>query len=310
MTAANDNHRKILKIAVTIATLDRPRQLAQLFHALQPMVIQGAYSLQPGFIVVGNGVNADAQKVCQQASCWFPYPIQYTEEPKVGLSFARNKTVEMALQTDASLIAWIDDDNIPDPDWLLQIVERQRTTNADMVLGYSHTLKMDGTKGAKLKLAGTANLLMTRGWLQAHAPDGKLFSERFNFIGSEDRDIITQAQKLGAKVVLATSSVVGCSYNAQRSTMRGMYRKGLKSGYGEMLVAIRHGDKKKLFALCALVVKKIAQLALYASVLSPCLLWQSVRAKNSYRLGRAWGVLYALSGGSDLYYYGNKHDLP
>lgn len=310
VTTANNNNRDVTKIVVAIATLDRPRHLATVFHALQSMVTQGVCSLQPEFIVVDNGVHADTRKVCQLASRSLVYPIQYVEEPKVGLCFARNKVIDMALQTDASLIAFIDDDNIPDPDWLIQIVARQRATGAGMVLGYLYALKADGTKEARLKLAGTGNMLVTKEFLQAHAPDGNLFSQHFNFIGSEDKDVIIRAQRLGVKVVSAISSTVGRLHNAPRSTVRGMWRMGFKSGYGEVVVVMCHRDKKRLFGLCALVVRKIAQLVIYASVLSPFLLLQSVRAKNSYRLGKASGVLYALFGGNNVHYYGTVQSPP
>lgn len=69
-------------------------------------------------IVVDNNSTDDTAKVvqCYQANWSKQYPLKYCFEPKQGAAFARKRAFEEARGT---LVGFLDDDNIPAPDWVV-----------------------------------------------------------------------------------------------------------------------------------------------------------------------------------------------
>ncbi len=61
-------------------------------------------------------------------------PLTYVHEPKRGISHARNACLDR-IPPDSDFFAMIDDDEIPEPDWLDQLLLAQRETGADVILG-------------------------------------------------------------------------------------------------------------------------------------------------------------------------------
>ena len=59
-------------------------------------------------------------------------PIQYGVEPEKNLALARNRAVESA---EGTFVAFIDDDEFPSADWLVQLYEACHLFKADGVLG-------------------------------------------------------------------------------------------------------------------------------------------------------------------------------
>jgi GT2 family glycosyltransferase len=99
-------------ITVVICTRERPGALAR---CLDSLLTQD----YPGFkvMVVDNApvTGATAEVVRSAARRG---PVEYLEEPKAGLSFARNAAVKAA---PGAILAWIDDDEYADPNWLAEI---------------------------------------------------------------------------------------------------------------------------------------------------------------------------------------------
>ena len=94
-------------------------------------------SLDPGelfwfFVVVDNRPDGRAEEICNESRAHLPCRLYFAEERKRGISFARNRAISTALAYGADLIAFIDDDDRPRPDWLAHLVDRQRATGADL----------------------------------------------------------------------------------------------------------------------------------------------------------------------------------
>ena len=101
-----------LDITVVICTRDRPLGLGATLASLQ-------HQTDPGFgvLVVENGPSSESARIVEKLG--LPR-CEYVVEPRPGLSRARNRALG-AVRTD--LVAWIDDDEVADPDWVRRLKE-------------------------------------------------------------------------------------------------------------------------------------------------------------------------------------------
>lgn len=99
-------------ITAVVCTRDQPEGLARCLTSLQAQTYP-----RTRLLIVDNASSTDAARTVAKASSG-PYPIRYVFEARPGLSNARNRSLaEVATE----LIAWIDDDETADPDWLCEI---------------------------------------------------------------------------------------------------------------------------------------------------------------------------------------------
>ena len=90
---------------------------------------------QVEIIVVDNAPNGEVRALGERMAAEMPIALHVVEEPQRGISFACNRAVAEAFDRGAHLLAFIDDDDLPHPDWLLRLIEKQRETGAQLVFG-------------------------------------------------------------------------------------------------------------------------------------------------------------------------------
>jgi glycosyltransferase involved in cell wall biosynthesis len=83
-------------------------------------------------VVVDNDSNNSAQEVVQAFRKVSKLDVQYYVEPEQNISLARNRAVDNAR---GDFIAIMDDDEFPDPNWLLNLFKALCEFNADGILG-------------------------------------------------------------------------------------------------------------------------------------------------------------------------------
>ena len=96
------------RIAIVVPTYNRAASL----EATLASVTSGC-SRKHDIIVVDNNSTDDTPAVVAR----FGPEVRYLQEPKQGLSYARNTGIEAARALDAELVAFIDDDVQAAPDW-------------------------------------------------------------------------------------------------------------------------------------------------------------------------------------------------
>ncbi|GAB1691525.1 glycosyltransferase [Krasilnikovia sp. M28-CT-15] len=114
-------------ITVVICTRERPGALAR---CLDSLLAQN----YPQFrvLVVDNAPETDATAEVVRSAARRG-PVDYLVEPKAGLSFARNAAVAVA---PGEILAWIDDDEYADPNWLAEVARALADhPDADVVSG-------------------------------------------------------------------------------------------------------------------------------------------------------------------------------
>jgi glycosyltransferase involved in cell wall biosynthesis len=83
-------------------------------------------------IVVDNDYIQSAKSIVEVFKEKSAIDIKYYCEPEQNISLARNKALQGA---EGNFIAWIDDDEFPEKNWLLNLYEARKKYNADGVLG-------------------------------------------------------------------------------------------------------------------------------------------------------------------------------
>ena len=242
-----------MKIAICICTCGRVEDLARLLDLLAGIELGPLDPGEVSVVVVDNQPDGRARAVCDRARQRLPIALHFVEEPQRGISFARNRAMATAIAHGAAFISCIDDDDLPRSDWLLRLLERQRETGADLVLGVwelppglvlpAWLADVDflrppppedlGKIGAPYGLpycSGTFNVLIRRKVIEALQKAGPVFSPEFSFIGGEDIDFFIRAMRLGFTLVPAPASVVRRYWEPDRLTLRGVLRRGFRLG--------------------------------------------------------------------------------
>jgi succinoglycan biosynthesis protein ExoM len=115
-------------ISVIIPTFHRPHGA---LAAVQSVFAQvGAPDFE--IILVDNDHQMSAQAVADSLQAISKVPFRYAVEPAAGVANARNTAVSLARGT---FVAFLDDDEVAKPNWLAELVNVQKQTNADVVFG-------------------------------------------------------------------------------------------------------------------------------------------------------------------------------
>lgn len=119
-----------LHICVCVCTFKRPDYLRRLLSKLEGQYTGEA--LDYSIVIVDNDVSGSARPVVEAFRQEAKILCRYYVEPKQNISLARNKAIENA---SGELVAFIDDDELPDERWLLNLMDALARYNADGVLG-------------------------------------------------------------------------------------------------------------------------------------------------------------------------------
>lgn len=296
-----------VKVIVCICTYKRTDLLERLLFSLGHIQIEGLDPKDVLVIVVDNDPDGLSRKVYERVTGQLPIELVFVEETTRGRPFARNRAVDEALRRDASFIAFIDDDDLPEPDWLLRLIEKQRETQADIVFGtecavvqadwpdwlrHSPLFENADTRGFTKYLTpkgiSTYNVLIRRSVIDRLKATGVVFSPEFARF--EDTDFFIRAAKNNATFARAENSVIHRNYEPHRLSPRGFLREALLTGVYTMRLLKKHGSPSQISQRKKKALKKmtLAFLKLPISIFSMVSLMQ-----NLFILSRELGVVRA-----------------
>jgi glycosyltransferase involved in cell wall biosynthesis len=122
--------RKKNHITVCVCTYKRKKYLATLLNMLQSINSDGLFTYS--VLVVDNDCMESARQTVEEFRRHSSVFISYFNEAEQNISLARNKAVENAK---GEFIAFIDDDEVPSRNWLINLYKACWDFNADGVLG-------------------------------------------------------------------------------------------------------------------------------------------------------------------------------
>jgi succinoglycan biosynthesis protein ExoM len=298
-----------LSIDVCICTYRR-QGLVNTLASLTKLALPAEWSFR--VIIADNDETPSARHIVENARRSCAFPIVYVHAPARNISIARNACLDAAT---APLIAFIDDDERATPPWLAALVEQQRQSKADIVLGpvqsrYPaqapawlrredfHSIKPVWVNGAIIT-GYTSNALLAR---EAASVYGRRFDPKLGRSGGEDTVFFSDIHKAGGRIDFAPTAIVTEDVAANRLSLWWLVKRTFRSGQTHGLLLLATG--------CALKTR-LKQIALAFSKAFFCLL----AALGSLLTGgraRCWllrgtlhvGVVARLLGISELTQYG------
>jgi len=218
---------------ICVCTYKRPEGIQLLLNALTQLSdIQGIR-----ICVVDNDAAGEGAAVCNNLPPNYPFEVHALVEPQAGISPARNSVVASALTLKPDFLAFLDDDEQPEPQWLSELLRVQKVTGADVVGGPTISefpenvpdqIKQNPYYGADLgfadeqscQLQAAGNFLIKADVISTMAPT--FFHPAFAQSGGEDLAFFTQLAKNGASMHWAANAIVREAVPANRLTQSWM----------------------------------------------------------------------------------------
>jgi succinoglycan biosynthesis protein ExoM len=206
------------EIFVCITTFRRPALLRELLDSLAISVAPENGALV-SVVVVDNDGEESARAVVEavRESKKLGWPITYLAEPRRGIAQARNAAVRQSAS--ASWIAFVDDDETVEPQWLRELIRTADAYQADIVGGPVLPKFAPGVPGwfvrggfadrpryrtgAAPAWLGTGNVLIRATVCQQAGG----FDESFGATGGEDTRFFQSARQAGFKAVWCDEAV-------------------------------------------------------------------------------------------------------
>jgi succinoglycan biosynthesis protein ExoM len=230
-----------LVVAVCALTFRRPHGLRSLLDGLRALDDPGA-GYEVRVVIVDNDDAATGKAVIDDAAD-LPWPITYEVEERRGIAQGRNRAVRIAREAGADVVVFLDDDEVPDPRWLVELLSVYRSTGADVVTG--PVLPEFGepppawveagrfferpryATGTRIHYARTSNVLIA-----SHVvPDGDApFAEWFGLSGGDDTHFFLRARLAGHRIVWADEAVVREVVPPSRVEVRWLVKREYRRG--------------------------------------------------------------------------------
>lgn len=218
--------KKPIRIGLMVCTAQRPEMLVNCLRSMITQQISAHWSVE--ICVVENDPEPRSRSAVETLAATSPITIHYTQEPQRGIPFARNRTLQEAIERDYDWIALIDDDEIALPGWLSSHMRAVDSYDADISHGL-HTKRFekeppnwwpperipDRPAGEVMTRAATGNVLFSTNLLKP--PANIRFNTAFLY-GYEDLDFFERAHAKGFKIVWAPDAVVLEDVPASRVT--------------------------------------------------------------------------------------------
>jgi len=207
-------------------------------------------------VIVDNDPDASARVAVTDAAKSIPWPVSYHVEPRRGITYARNRALSEA--GDSEWIGFIDDDEIPSPDWLDQLFRVQREYDADVVSGPviaefppdtprwittgDFFSQLRYTTGTCLPYCFTNNVIFRTRILREL---DLCFDHRFALMGGEDRDFFQRIGLAGYRIIWADDACVHETVPESRARARWLLQRSYRLGNTLSVVDIANIDSLK-----------------------------------------------------------------
>ena len=233
-------------ISVCICTYKRPKLLEELLSALESQSTGDRFTFS--VVVVDNDHRASANPVVVRFKSKSFLEIDYCIEPVQNISLARNRAVKRAR---GNILAFVDDDEVPNADWLLQLYITMYEYGADGALGpvvpsfiveppkwilqgrlLDRPTHVTGTL-LKHNDTRTGNLLIKASVFQ----NENAFDPRFGRTGGEDGEFFRRILKNGYIFVWAEKAIVHEPVPESRLTRKYFIKRAILRGITEAWIS-------------------------------------------------------------------------
>lgn len=216
-------------IEICVCSRRRPDQLRQFLCSASDAIgrLQERSPYRASVLLVENDDTATYRDLVDERTA-AGMEIRHVLETAAGLSHARNRALK---ESQAEFILFVDDDQILDPEIILEFIRCQAEFRCQIVAGYAPVKYPAGTApwrqgyfepasidyGRILDEAGTNCLFLeTRALSLLSEP---YFDPKLNFSGGEDIDFTTRLHEQGARIVSNPRAIAWENFPAERTTV-------------------------------------------------------------------------------------------
>jgi succinoglycan biosynthesis protein ExoM len=233
-----------LRVAICIATFKRTEFLRELLSGISELTFEKVPMPEIQVIVADNDACGTAEHVCR--SMPVRRSVKYVIEPRRGISQTRNLAVSEAGEVD--FIAFIDDDEVPEPAWLDELLWAQQRFGADVVAGpvlpsFTSSVpewvkesklfdRAPHESGDFLAFCATGNVLVARPVFDCVPA----FDERFGLTGGEDTHFFLRIRRAGFKIVWSAEAIAHEKISTDRANPGWLLRRAYRGGNNWVLV--------------------------------------------------------------------------
>ncbi len=234
-------------VVVSALAFRRPEMLRQLLRALAGIDRPEGWRVR--FLVVDNDADGSARQVVDECAGLYGDTLDYVIEEAPGIPLARNRALDEATAGGARLLAFIDDDEYPAPDWLVRLVGHYVETGAVLVGGpvrpvkpqcplslWRHLVASSLMARARIMerrcaqrarqnrpmLVGTGNWLGDLVWI---ARNGMRFDLALRYTGGTDTAFLRETLERGGKVSWCEDAVCFEYIEPERISLRYQFRR-------------------------------------------------------------------------------------
>ena len=246
-TERTTDDMKVQSIAVAVLTYKRTDLLEKFLQAFAEM--NKPENADVALIVVDNDSSASAQALVEDQRKTIA-DIHYFVETRRGIPVARNRALDEALRLGADALCFIDDDEYPDPDWLVALVACWRDRGAHLIGGPVEVAPAGSSAGAwqrfvnsslaarmKRKNRSTADraatggryTVVTNNWLcdlNWQRETGLRFDEKLLDTGGSDTVFFHDARAAGAVTDWSPDAVVHETMTEDRLSLSYQFFRG------------------------------------------------------------------------------------
>lgn len=247
-------------VMICCCTYKRAEKLERLLDNL--MGINYPKNIKTEILVVDNDEGKSAERVVSKFSQ--KLSIHYVSEIHKGLSNARNAALRESMNYGASHIAFIDDDEIADINWLVNHIEfyqkfediyissgptyKKFENNYPSYIINNSVFTTNSSKqlGDYKKTCASGNVFFP---LNIIKDSNIYFSIDFNFSGSEDTDFFSRLSERGYKIGWNYNAVNFELINDERANIKWILNRAFHNGYSVSLTRFLNQENfyKRLF---------------------------------------------------------------
>jgi glycosyltransferase involved in cell wall biosynthesis len=263
-----------VRVTICICTFKRRELLANLLSGVAELTFSKTAEPEISVVVVDNDAARSAEEICAAASQ--RWPIKYAVEPRRNMASVRNRAVLEA--GDVDFVALLDDDEVPTPQWLDELLATQSQFEADVVSGpvtpvfsaeTPEWMRTGGffdrprfATGHEMDKCSTNNVLVRRE-VFARA---RHFEEGMQLTGVEDTHFFMRVKQAGYKIVWCDEALVHETIPAARANLRWLLARGYRLGNTWVLCELSLDRRWRTRAMravkaCAWVARGLATVA-------------------------------------------------
>lgn len=253
----------MMNISICICTRKRKEGLKKLLESFEKMRMPSNTNIR--VIVVENNIENFSESIIKEFSSESRFKTSYYLETRQGISYARNRSVKEAHGSD--FCCFVDDDQVVDTDWLVELVKCQREFNSDGVWGpnpplfnrdvpdYIRKFYTPETYdyGIVVHKAATNCLLLRKMFLDSiNGP----FDIRLNFSGGEDGHLTSLVSGKGGIIRFSPNAIAYEIIPDNRTTIKYVLKRTYRISNTELLVKSLQNDRfSKRKALPRLILR-------------------------------------------------------